>query len=130
MSSTVLLGTDTWDLLLDASGNIAVASEPYAFSQDAASACRTFLGECYWNTTLGVDYLGAILGKTPPPALVKAQLEAQAESAIDPAATVKVLLGSFQDRVLMGQVQTTPPPTSSSTQTTAVNFSVTDPQVF
>jgi hypothetical protein len=130
MSSTLLLGTQTWDLLLDAAGNIAVAAEPYAFSQDAASACRTFLGEVWWDTTLGVDYLGAILGKNPPPALLKATLEEQAQSAVDPGCSVKVLLGTFRDRVLIGQVQTTPPSTSASSQTTAVNFTVTDPQVF
>ena len=36
--------------------NIAVADEPYALAQDAASAIRTFIGECYYDTTKGLPY--------------------------------------------------------------------------
>lgn len=125
MASTLLLGTDTWDLVLDASGNIAVADEPYSLSQDAASACRTLLGECYWDTTVGVPYLTQIFGKSPPPSLVKAQLEAAALTVPDVAAA-KVLLASLTDRGLAGQVQVTP---ASGGAPQAANFTVLDPQV-
>jgi hypothetical protein len=36
--------------VLDAEGNIAVASEPYSLAQDAASAIKTFAGEVFWDT--------------------------------------------------------------------------------
>ena len=38
MANTLLLDRTVWDLLLDGSGNIAIATEPYATAQDVASA--------------------------------------------------------------------------------------------
>ena len=72
MGSTLLLDRGLWDLVLDAYGNVAVAAEPYSLAQDAASAIRTFNGEVYYNTTLGVQYFGPILGQRPPLSLMKA----------------------------------------------------------
>lgn len=54
--NTVLLDTSAWDLVLDAHGNIAMASPPYALAQDVSSAVRTFSGEVYYDTSLGVPY--------------------------------------------------------------------------
>ena len=71
--NTLLLDQDLNDLCLDASGNIAMASEPYALAQDAASAISTFLGECWYDTTQGVPYWQDILGQRPPAELLKAQ---------------------------------------------------------
>ncbi len=45
MASTLLLDQVTWDLAVDTSGNIAVASDPYSQAQDAASSIKTFAGE-------------------------------------------------------------------------------------
>lgn len=78
--NTLLLDTSTWDLCLDASGNIAMAAPPYALAQDVASACRTFLGEVYYDTSLGVDYLGQIFGQAPPAAIFQEQFVAAAET--------------------------------------------------
>jgi hypothetical protein len=58
---TLLLDRSLWDLTLDINGNIAMASEPYAIAQDVASACRTFLGECYYDTSQGVPYFQGML---------------------------------------------------------------------
>lgn len=63
--STILLDVGLWDLTLDAFGNIALAAPPYAIAQDVASACRTVLGEVWYDTSFGVDYFGKIFGKTP-----------------------------------------------------------------
>lgn len=38
------LDTQTWDLMLDGAGNLAVTDNPYAVAQDVACACSTFLG--------------------------------------------------------------------------------------
>src|SRR5208337_881510 len=70
--NTLLLDVDLWDLTLDAFGNIAVAAPPYALAQDVASACRTVLGEVYYDTSLGIDYFGQIFGKTPPVSVFQA----------------------------------------------------------
>ena len=40
----MFLNPDTWDLVVDDYGNIAMAESPYAIAQDVASACRLWLG--------------------------------------------------------------------------------------
>ena len=97
--------TSTWDLTLDVNGNIAVASEPYALAQDVASACRTYLGEVYYDTTQGIPYSGQILGQTPPIELLRAQLVAAALTVPD-VVSAQVYL-TFVGRVIGGQVQFT-----------------------
>lgn len=104
--NTLLLDTVLWDLVLDANGNIAVASDPYAIVQDVASACRVFLGEEFYDTTQGIPYFQQILGELPPAAFIKAQIAAAA--AMVPGCNNPVVyLGSFNNRVLSGQVQFT-----------------------
>jgi len=106
--STLLLDQTVWDLVLDASGNIAVASPPYSIAQDVATACRTFLGECYYDTTLGVPYFGEILGRLPPTQLIKQQIVDQALTV--PGVTIPVCyLTGFAGRRLTGQIQFTGP---------------------
>lgn len=75
---TWLLDQSAWDAVLDANGNIAVASEPYRTGQDVASQLRTFLRECWYDTSQGVPYWQKILGGAPPASLVKSYLERQA----------------------------------------------------
>ncbi len=58
--------------------NIAVATDPYSVAQDVASAVRTFVGECYYQTNLGIPYFQQILGQLPALAFVKAQICAAA----------------------------------------------------
>jgi hypothetical protein len=91
---------------LDTGGNIALASQPYATAQDVASAIRTFQGECWYNTALGIPYFAQILGELPPISLVKAQFVAAAETVPDVNSAV-CYISSFQNRDLQGQVQTT-----------------------
>jgi hypothetical protein len=81
--NTVLLDVGLWDLTLDAFGNIALAAEPYALAQDVASACRTVLGEVYYDTTLGVNYFGLIFGLTPPTSVFQEQFIAAALTVPD-----------------------------------------------
>lgn len=104
MPSTLLLGRDTWDLLLGADGNIAVAAEPYALAQDAASAIKTFLGECYFDTTVGVPYLTQVLGKRIPLAILK-QLLVDAALTVPGVVAAQVFITALTDRDLSGQVQ-------------------------
>ena len=103
--NTLYLTPSGWDLTLDASGNIAMASEPYALAQDAASACRTFIGECWYDTTIGVPYWQDILGLAPPLQLLKQYL-------IDAALTVPGIVDAQVyitqvGRAISGQVQVT-----------------------
>lgn len=120
--NTLLLGVNTWDLLLDASGNIAAASDPYAQAQDAASACRTFSdsrltdgsGECWYNTTLGVGYM-KMLGKAPNVSLIKAKMISQA-LLVPGVVSAQVFITGIADRRVTGQIQVT---TEDGTTTTA-----------
>lgn len=104
MGATLLLDRATWDLVLDASGNIAVAAEPYALAQDAASAIKTFLGECYFDTTVGVPYLTQVLGKKIPLAILK-QLLVDAALTVPGVVAAQVFITALTDRDLSGQVQ-------------------------
>src|SRR5580698_7205548 len=101
---TLLLDVLRWDVILDADGNIAVALDPYAPAQDVASACRTFQGEVYYDTTLGIPYIGQILGQEPSIAFVKAQLEAAA-ATVPGVSNPVAFITSLKNRQLGGQIQ-------------------------
>lgn len=103
---TLLLSTDAWDLMVDASGNIAVADEPYALAQDAASAIRLFQGELYYDTTQGIPFFEQILGQAPPISLMKAYFN-RAALTVPGVVTAKTFILSWTDRTVTGQVQVT-----------------------
>lgn len=103
MPDTLLLDRSSWDLCVDASGNIALAAEPYAQSQDVSSACQLVLGELYYDVTKGVPYFSQILGKRPPLALLKAKL-VQAALTVSGVIGARVYLTSI-GRAIRGQVQ-------------------------
>ncbi len=106
--STLLLDQTTWDLVADASGNIALATDPYAIAQNVASACQTFLGECWYNTLNGVPYWEQIFGQSPPLSLVKSDLIAAALT-VPGCTNPQVFLNNIQNRTLSGQIQFTGP---------------------
>jgi hypothetical protein len=104
--NTIYLDPTSWDLVLDISGNIAMATEPYSLAQDAASAIRTFAGECWYNTSLGVPYWTQILGQRVPLELLRAELIEAAETVPD-VVSAQVFFTSFENREVQGQVQVT-----------------------
>lgn len=104
--TTLLLNPDTWDLTVDANGNIAVASDPYSYAQDVASACRLFSGELYFDTTQGVAYWPSFLGKLPPLQFIKNAYVTAALTVPGIVAAV-CFITSIKNRVMRGQVQTT-----------------------
>jgi len=113
--ATLYLTPTIWDLAVDASGNLAIATAPYSVVQDVASVCRTFYSEVYYDSTLGVQYLGpdpptneqgAILGGIPPLNILQSQMAAAALT-VPGVATATVVLSSFSGRQVQGQVQIT-----------------------
>lgn len=102
--TTWLLSTDLWDLVTDASGNWAVASDPYASAQDIASAVRTFVGDVYYDTTVGIPYFTEILGMIPSLPAVKALIVNAALTVPNVSAAVVFITG-FTGRRLTGQIQ-------------------------
>lgn len=115
---TLFLTPGEWDLTLDANGNIALASNPYALAQDAASACRTFLGEIYYQTNAGIPYWQQILGHLPTLQYVKSQLVAAAMTVPEVVSAQAFITGITADRQLQGQIQVT----DASGITTAASF--------
>ncbi len=96
-----LLLSSSWDLTLDGAGNIAVGDSDISIAQDVASACRTFLGECWYDNSLGMPYWQSILGKYPSGSLVSAKLIGQALLIQDvEAATVPAL--NLSNRAMTG----------------------------
>ena len=102
--NTLLLDRARWDLVCDANGNIAMATNPYSVAQDVASAVKLFAGELYYDTTQGVPYWEQILGQRPPMALVK-QAIVRAALTVPEVVQARCLIASFAGRVLTGQVQ-------------------------
>lgn len=103
MAATLLLDRTPWDLCLDSAGNIAVAAEPYALAQDVASEARVWLGEAYYDTTLGVPY-PLVMGRKQPVQLLKSAL-ADAASRVPGVSNPVVYLTAIQDREIGGQIQ-------------------------
>ena len=124
MAATLLLDPATYDLVLDANGNIAVATEPYSLAQDAASAILTYQGEVYYDTTIGLPWLTQIFGKKPSLALLKQQL-ADAAMTVPDVASARVFISSFTNRQVKGQVQVT---SKSTGQTSVAAFATVNPQ--
>lgn len=115
--NTLFLNPNTWDIVLDSVANIAMATEPYSLAQDAASAIKTFLGEAYYDTTLGVPYSNQILGENPPLEFIRAQL-IKVSLTVPDVIAARVFFTDFTNRVLSGQVQVT----NSQQIVTAFNF--------
>lgn len=108
MTSTLALDSVNWDLTVDANGNIATTSGGAQLAQDAASACRLFLGELYYDTTQGVPYWGQLLdtGVAPPDSLIVAKLEAAALT-VPGVETASVTIKSITGRTVTGTVTVT-----------------------
>jgi len=102
--NTLLLDRSLWDLVLDANGDMAMASDPYAIAQDVASACRLFLGELWYDNRQGVPYFQQILGQRPPLSTIKAAIE-RAALTVPEVVSARCLVASFTDRTVTGQVQ-------------------------
>lgn len=103
---TLLLDTQAWDLVLDASGNIAAATRPYATAQNVASALRTFKQDCWYDQGKGMPYWQKILGKFPPVSLVKLKLKQEALT-IDGAVDANIQELDVVNRQLTGNVMVT-----------------------
>lgn len=103
---TLLLDQVAWDLCLDAEGNIAVASNPYAIAQDVASEARVFHGECYFDTTKGIYYFEQILGHYPPLEAMRAQYVAAALT-VPGVVDAVCFFNAIRGRRLAGQILVT-----------------------
>ena len=107
MANTLFLLPDTWDLTLDSSGNIAIASDVYQQAQDIASACRVFRGDMYFNKNDGIPYSESILGKSSYPlGLYQSELR-QAALSVDGVISANITFNKIENRVLTGMIKFT-----------------------
>lgn len=104
--NTLLLDNTHWDLLLDTSGNIAMASEPYSFAQDVASAVKLFKSELFYDGTKGVPYFGSVLGHSPSVPLLKAYF-VKAALTVPGVISATCFITSMSGRAVTGQIQFT-----------------------
>ena len=108
---SLLLDQTAWDLVLDASGNIALGSSPYAIAQDVSCACKLFKGELWYNKKAGIPYFDQILGQWPPLALVKAWKVSQALTVPGVDSAEAVITG-VNGRAITGQIKFKPTDTT------------------
>lgn len=103
--ATLYLDPDSWDLVQDASHNIAIAVAPYERAQSVANACRLWRGEAPYNTNRGMPYDTEILGKQLPQRVLAGWYEIEAVTVPGVASAIAVL--QYADRALSGQIQCT-----------------------
>lgn len=101
--NTLLLNSN-WDIGVDSFRNIALATDPYSLAQDSASAIRTFKGEVFYDTGVGIPFFQQILGFSPPVSLMKAYFNAAALTVPGVVSAV-CFIASITNRQVRGQVQ-------------------------
>ena len=99
-----LLDQTTWDLVIDANRNWALASSPYSTAQDVACAARTFSGELIFDQDRGIPYFEEIFGKTPPLQLVQARITEESLTVPEVAKARTIVSRSDIDGV-SGEIQ-------------------------
>lgn len=118
MAKTLPLSRPGWDLVLDSAGDLVLTDSDNSVAQDVASAIRTFIGECWYDTSLGLPYWQSILGKRSPSSLVIAKIR-QAAFTVAEVASVTVASLRLVDRQLAGTVIVT---TTFNPQPVTVTF--------
>lgn len=102
MSLTLPLKT-TWDIYLNAAGDLFLADQDSSIAQDVASSVKTFEGECWYNNTLGMPYFQAIFGRAPPNSFVVDNIKKQAFT-IDDVVSVNVQGIGLKNRNVSGVI--------------------------
>ena len=98
--------SSSWDLTASG-GQIATVSGAQELEQAVASAVRTFLGECWYDTTQGIPYFEQILGHNPPSALVQALIVKEVLARVPGVVTCQCVITSRANRQLTGQINFT-----------------------
>ena len=104
---TLFLNTDTWDLAIDTSGNIAIATDTYQQAQDIASSCRVFYGDDYYNKTDGIPYLESIMGKSDYPISLYQRHIHDRSMMVSGVVSVDVKLEPLKNRIMSGAIEFT-----------------------
>lgn len=106
-TSSLYLDPETWNLVLDANGALKMTENPYAVAQDVACACKTILGECIFDTTIGIPYFSKILGKQVTTGLLSSKLQEQAERLTTVSSAAVTLIPDKKTRATSGYITIT-----------------------
>jgi len=103
MPTLTLPLNDSWGLQLNPAGDLELTDQDSSIAQDVASAIQTFLGECWYDQTLGLPYFQKILGQRPPASFVRAKLIAAAFTVVG-VESVRIAALALKDRRLTGTI--------------------------
>lgn len=103
---SLTLDLDNWDLTLDAGGDIATATGPYAIAQNVANAVRLFTNDAFYDPQRGIPHSIVDLGFLPQESVVRSRVGAAARG-VEGVATVEVENLDLEERVLTGNIQLT-----------------------
>ena len=103
---TLTLDLDAWDLTLDAGGDIATSTGPYAIAQNVANAVRLFTDDAYYNPERGIPHFIVDLGLLPQESVVRSRV-GEAAAGVDGVASADVEITGLEHRVLTGNIQLT-----------------------
>lgn len=105
--TTIYLDPASWDLVLDADRNIAIAADPYATAQSVANSARLWRGEAPFNTDRGIPYAQDVLGQQVPERLLASFYETEALTVPNVSSATAVLQFDRTSRGVTGQIQCT-----------------------
>ena len=103
---TLTLNLEDWDLTLDAGGNIATSSGPYAIAQNVANAVRLFTDDAYYDPERGIPHFIVDLGLLPQQSVVRSRVGAAARG-VEGVAAAQVEALALEERVLTGNIRLT-----------------------
>lgn len=101
MARTLLLDTN-WDITLDAGGDIASVTGPYAIAQNVANAVRLFTDDAYFDRDRGIPHFQIELGHKPPYSILRTRI-LQAARAVEGVADATVTFNR-DERKLGGEI--------------------------
>jgi hypothetical protein len=117
--STLGLNYNTWDLALDASGNMSIISGGLDIAQDVASAIKLFLGELYYDVTAGIPYFNSVFGPSYSSSTVQNLIQNAALTVPNVVTAIATITNfDYTMRTLTGTVDIT----TTTGQTITVNF--------
>lgn len=103
---SLTLDLDNWDLTLDAGGNIATSTGPYAIAQNVANAVRLFTNDAFYDPDRGIPHFIVDLGFLPQESVVRSRVGAAARG-VEGVVTAQVENLALEERVLTGNIRLT-----------------------
>lgn len=105
MTTSIFLYPETWDMVVDSRGNIAVCTDEYEIAQNVASACRLWLGEFMYNRNRGIPYKQSVLGRNTDISLLDDWYRTESMTVLGVAECEPYL--DIKDRTLTGYLRIT-----------------------